>query len=651
MNDAISNIVLVIRDALAALPLDPQSLARHIAAWVDVRDVRLVSQADLSRPIHAEPGERLFWVGTANPPAHGPGAGVRGIPVDLCGQLPWLGGDPESDALALIRAALDEAVLEPVLESVRIKPTPVVLVVGDGPAAESTVRTLSDVGVQVAWALRSEDVEAALITAGTGTELIPCLGLARLDGFVGRFQAVLNLGETVREIRVGAVVLCGSENRAAPALTVQPTDRLLTLSELEALQSHGGLHDTPSPTGLKTAFLSGLGRAATPGSMRRIFAAATRMAEVDGAAVYVFAPQIKVAERGLERLYGRARDAGVTIVRTPDEGPVIESMPDGVVRLKVYDPVARAELSLTPDRLVVEDGLRPAEEIAEWASRFGLWTGPDGFLGPDNVLFLSAATNRPGVFALGPARGTDSGDVLETEIRSAIGAIQSLLAPADVQIGRLALDRRRCAICLTCVRLCPHMALEVQGRRPAPDPLTCAECGLCAAECPMNALQLDEYTDDQVRARLRVMLGRPRPENGFVPRLVMFACRRSAAEAMSNAPRPDPPMDLSVIAVPCGGKVEEELLLAPFLAGADGVMVAACHEDNCRTQRGASEARRRTEHALTLLEEAGLEPGRLRFTTLAPNMGVEFGREASDFLHAVRDLGPNPISEKTHGRH
>ena len=238
----------------------------------------------------------------------------------------------------------------------------------------------------------------------------------------------------------------------------------------------------------------------------------------------------------------------------------------------------------------------------------GLETGGDGFIGPDNVLFLSAVSNRAGVAIVGPARGSDDPDVIRREMHSAADELDRLLRPVELPEGRLVVDRGRCTICLTCFRFCPAMAIAFTNR-PWAEPMACVECGLCVAECPMDALQLEDYS------------GRPGQGPGWKrccpgpglkqgpPRIVLFGCRRSAVAARAAAPE-------SKIETDRGFRASALRRADRRRPGADrichgrgrGCWWAACHEGNCRSGRGSGEARRRSGHTADLLAEAGLDP-------------------------------------------
>ena len=99
-------------------------------------------------------------------------------------------------------------------------------------------------------------------------------------------------------------------------------------------------------------------------------------------------------------------------------------------------------------------------------------------------------------------------------------------------------------------------------------------------------------------------------------------CRNSAWEAYQTAMKQNQaslPLGFTPIKVPCAGKVDPDYLLQAFTAGADGVLVLSCPQDNCKSSHGNRFAEWGVEQVQTLLAEAGIDPGRLLFHSLAAN--------------------------------
>jgi coenzyme F420-reducing hydrogenase delta subunit len=160
----------------------------------------------------------------------------------------------------------------------------------------------------------------------------------------------------------------------------------------------------------------------------------------------------------------------------------------------------------------------------------------------------------------------------------------------------------------------------------------------------MDAIQLAEYADDQMEAQIFAAT------EGQIdtPRIIAFLCQNSAYEAaeMARLFGDALPQGLQMIKVPCAGKVDVDYILTAFQAGADGVLILACHKDNCKSLRGNTFAGWRVEDTRRMLEEVGLEKERLQFATIASNMPVEFARIIREMEEEIQALGPNRIKKQ-----
>jgi coenzyme F420-reducing hydrogenase delta subunit len=69
---------------------------------------------------------------------------------------------------------------------------------------------------------------------------------------------------------------------------------------------------------------------------------------------------------------------------------------------------------------------------------------------------------------------------------------------------------------------------------------------------------------------------------------------------------------LKTISLPCSGKLELIYLLKAFESGADGAMLITCKKGECRYLEGNLRAQKRTEAVSALLEETGINSGRMK---------------------------------------
>jgi heterodisulfide reductase subunit A len=69
-------------------------------------------------------------------------------------------------------------------------------------------------------------------------------------------------------------------------------------------------------------------------------------------------------------------------------------------------------------------------------------------------------------------------------------------------------DPSKCAVCLTCVRLCPYGAPFINEEHKAEIvPALCQGCGICSSVCPGKAIELSHFRDDQVFSEIDALFG------------------------------------------------------------------------------------------------------------------------------------------------
>lgn len=107
------------------------------------------------------------------------------------------------------------------------------------------------------------------------------------------------------------------------------------------------------------------------------------------------------------------------------------------------------------------------------------------------------------------------------------------------------------------------------------------------------------------------------------------------------------PSNIKTIQVPCTGRVDIIHLLKAIEDGADGVYVAGCLEGECHYISGNIKARKRVAQVKKILEEIGVEPGRVEMFNLSAGEGPRFAAIANEMYERIKELGPSPVkSEK-----
>jgi coenzyme F420-reducing hydrogenase delta subunit len=95
---------------------------------------------------------------------------------------------------------------------------------------------------------------------------------------------------------------------------------------------------------------------------------------------------------------------------------------------------------------------------------------------------------------------------------------------------------------------------------------------------------------------------------------------------------------IKTIGLPCSGKIDILYLVKAFETGADGVVIVACKQNECRHLEGSLWAQKRAEAVESLLEEIGMGKGRMAVIELKKD-GVEQAiSEIKDFFDSIRKL-------------
>ncbi|MBE9581119.1 MAG: hydrogenase iron-sulfur subunit [Proteobacteria bacterium] len=544
------------------------------------------------------------------------------------------------------------------MEEIRMDTT--VLVIGGGWSGIKVACELVDIGYRViliedSTTLGGEALSDHLVTSSReklsgllakvkdleAVEVLVSTRLVILTGVPGDFRVWLEQEGKVSERTAGAVVVALEAETVSlsSAYGLQAAENVLTQSEVEAKLASGKTGEISKDV----LFLVGLQQEGSPLVMERAIRSASQIQALEGCQAKVVVGNVKVAEHGLESLYTESRKSGIIYLKVKEPPKIRQDRSS--LQIDVFDYVLNRDVKLTPDMVVVEDAFLPHPDAARVSRVLGIGTDSEGFFQQANVYYLPIRTNREGIFVIGSAREprnlmhgwTDVGNTV-LEVRNLLGEGKKL-----VPIERAKIHRGKCTICLTCVRVCPHGAIYWDNRAII-SPVACQGCGICASECPMDAIQLVNYTDDQMEAQVLASI----EKKVEAPQIIAFCCQNSAHEAsqMARLFGSSLPEGLQMIKVPCAGKVDVDYILTAFEAGTDGVLVMACHKDNCKSQHGNTFAEWRVEHVGRMLEEIGLEKERVRFATVASNMPVEFVRITNEMEDTLKGLGPSRIKKQ-----
>jgi heterodisulfide reductase subunit A-like polyferredoxin len=358
--------------------------------------------------------------------------------------------------------------------------------------------------------------------------LITQAELKRLDGHLGRFQAKIQRQDGTESLLTpSAIVVATGYATQRETKGIFGHKRVITLPEMEKL-----LSETTSPNllwdGKKvemvTFFLDGVNEDIKVDSINAI-KQGLLLQETLLCQIAILCKDVKVAADGMERLYRKAREKGVLFFKY--EEPPRLSMVNGQIQVDVKDTAAIQKteqwpVSILSDLIVISEAFIPTPETEHLCSLLKLHLGNRGFLMEDNPQLLRVRSNRRGIFVAGACRFPQEVSESLIEARAVAQEVMALLSKGtyiyDLAVAEV--DPKKCAVCYTCPRLCPHSAITVEKYAEGNvyktfgieegmkwgaakvDPVACYGCGICVAECPAKAITLHHLTDEQIYAQM-----------------------------------------------------------------------------------------------------------------------------------------------------
>ncbi len=135
----------------------------------------------------------------------------------------------------------------------------------------------------------------------------------------------------------------------------------------------------------------------------------------------------------------------------------------------------------------------------------------------------------------------------------------------------------------------------------------------------------------------------------FEPQIVAFCCNwcTYAAADLAGTSRVNYPPNVRIVRVMCSGMVNPIYILKAFEGGADGVLVAGCHQTDCHYIDGPVKCDDMIDRLRKALHVLGLEDERFRREMVAASEGVVFARIIKEMVEQIKKIGPSPFKAKT----
>jgi coenzyme F420-reducing hydrogenase delta subunit/ferredoxin len=129
----------------------------------------------------------------------------------------------------------------------------------------------------------------------------------------------------------------------------------------------------------------------------------------------------------------------------------------------------------------------------------------------------------------------------------------------------------------------------------------CQVCGICYSACPAKAIDTIYYSSRSLQKYLE------KARSKYKSDTLVIMCKGSAPD-FGQVGQLFGVKDFIPLAVPCVGRISEDLLLGALADGINKINILACDEDYCRFHRGSPLTGRRIIALNSMLEQLGYGP-------------------------------------------
>ncbi len=327
-----------------------------------------------------------------------------------------------------------------------------------------------------------------------------------LTGHVGHFHGAISANGDSKEVEFGAAVI------ATGAVESKPTEYLYgehdSVVTQHTLEERIMANDPTLKDVKKAVFIQCVGsrceerpwcsKICCAGSVRL----AQRLKEINpDVQNYIIYRDLRTYGQ-LEKYYEKSRREGTIFIQyEPEAKPVVESV-NGKLKVTIKDKVINEDLTIDADLLTLAAAIDAADTNPDIQRLFKLTINSAGYFVEAHMKLRPVDFTTEGVFLAGLAHYPKPIDESIAQATAAAQRASILLSKEELTFPGVisSVEPEKCAVCLTCVRLCPYGApiINEETHKAEIIPALCQGCGICSSVCPGNAIQLSHFRDDQV---------------------------------------------------------------------------------------------------------------------------------------------------------
>ncbi|MFH1672802.1 MAG: CoB--CoM heterodisulfide reductase iron-sulfur subunit A family protein [Pseudomonadota bacterium] len=206
-----------------------------------------------------------------------------------------------------------------------------------------------------------------------------------------------------------------------------------------------------------------------------------------------------------------SRESGIELLhmKDPDSIELVEE--DGKILIK-YTNICGKSDTVTSDMVILAPAIEGSRDSRDLAKIFDISQGEGGFFIEAHTNIAPVSTDREGIFIAGCAQGPKDIQSSVAQGQAAAGSILSRLVPGEkltLEAVTAEVEEDLCSGCKICIDLCSYKAITSDsiGKHVSVNTVLCKGCGVCAAACPSGAIKSNYYTDMEIFAEIKGLVG------------------------------------------------------------------------------------------------------------------------------------------------
>jgi len=488
-----------------------------------------------------------------------------------------------------------------------------------------------------------------------------CIGCKACESFCDRNAIDFNQKEEIIELEIGAIIVAAGYEPFDPTVYKEygfgVYRNVITGLEMERFLSPSGptkgaiLKPSDGTIAKRVAFIQCVGsrddNIGRPGCSRVCCMYAMKQAmeireRVADAEIDVYYIDIRAFGKGYEQYWQRIIDEYRVRFIRGRVSKIVENPKSKGLILKAENTLTGELIQRDYDLIILSVGLDPPKGLDNLTKMLKIATDSEGFLLEDHPKLRTSESTVKGIFLAGCAQGPKDIQDSISHAESAAIKVANLLKSKKIELDILPpiIDKEKCIGCLLCENTCEWHALEFDKvtKKMNINELKCVGCGTCAGACPEEAISIPGFTDAQIMSQIDSIL----KEKHEYPLIIGFFCNwcSYAAADLAGTSKIQYSPNIRIIRVMCTGRISPAFIIEAFSKGADGVLVAGCHPQDCHYRIGFDRAEKRVKALQELLNETGIDQKRLRITSAGAPEAQKIVDEITDFIAELEKLGP-----------